>query len=327
MHAAVPELYPPIEPHDQGMLAVGDGNEVHWEVSGSPDGKAALVLHGGPGSGCTPWHHRLFDPAGYRTVLLDQRGAGHSTPHASEPDADLSANTTAHLIADCERLRERLGIDRWLLLGGSWGSTLALAYAEQRPDRVTEIVLFGVTAGTRREDDWLFREGLGELFPEQWERRRAALPPELRGGDVVEGYHRLLFDPDPAVREHAAYEWCLWESATPAWPPRTGLSPRFEDPRFRLGFARLVTHYVGHDSFLADGELLRGLDRLAGIPAVLINGRYDLQAPLRTAWELDRAWDSAELVVVDGAGHSAGGDIAAEIVRATDRFAGSRLGH
>jgi proline iminopeptidase len=184
---------------------------------------------------------------------------------------------------------------------------------------VSELVLFGVTAGRRREADWLFREGLAPLFPAQWERRRSALPPALRDGDVVEGYHRLLQDPDPAVRERTAYEWCLWESATPDWPPRPGLAERFTDPAFAMAFARLVTHYVHNDDFLEDGILLRNIGALAGIPAILINGRYDLQAPLETAWLLERGWPEAELVVVEEAGHGAGAP--GTLVRATDRFA------
>jgi proline iminopeptidase len=172
----VTALYPEVEPHDRGMLAVGDGNDVYWETCGDPRGKPAIVLHGGPGSGCTAWHRRLFDPGAYRVVLFDQRNCGRSTPHASLHDTDMASNTTAHLLADIERLREHLGIERWLVLGGSWGSTLALAYAERHPQRVSEMVLFGVTTGRRCEFDWLFRGGVAVLFPEQWERLRAALP-------------------------------------------------------------------------------------------------------------------------------------------------------
>jgi proline iminopeptidase len=313
-------LYPEIEPYDEGMLDVGDGNAVFWETSGNPDGKPALVLHGGPGSGCTPWHRRLFDPEAYRVVLVDQRNCGRSTPPASDPATSLAANTTANLIADVERLRELLEIEQWLVLGGSWGSTLALAYAEEHPARVSELVLFGVTTSRREEDDWLFREGLAPLFPEQWARRRAAVPAEYRTDDIVEAYRGMLESGDPEVRERAAFEWCLWESVTPDWPPREGLSPRFDDPEFRLAFARLVTHYVAHDAFLEEGVVLRRLDVIDDIPAVLINGRFDLQAPLGTAWELARRLPLAELVVVGDAGHSAAAPIAGEIVRATDGF-------
>jgi proline iminopeptidase len=317
-----PELYPEIDPHDHGLLDVGAGHQIYWETCGHPSGKPALVLHGGPGSGCTPWHRRLFDPAAYRVVLFDQRNCGRSTPPASAFETDLASNTTQHLIADIERVRKRLGIGNWLVLGGSWGSTLALAYAEAFPQRVSELVLFGVTAGRRKEDDWLFREGLAPLFPEQWARRRMALPEADREGDVVAGYHRLLNDPDPAVRERAALEWCTWESATPDWPPKPGLARRFADPDFAMAFARIVTHYVHHGGFLEDEIILREIGSIGSIPGILINGRFDLQAPLETAWTLERLWPAAELVVVENAGHSASAaGITAELVRATDRFA------
>jgi proline iminopeptidase len=314
--------YPTIEPYETGMLEVGDGNLVYWEECGNPDGNPVVVLHGGPGSGCTTWHRRLFDPSAYRVVLFDQRNCGRSTPHASDPNVDLASNTTAHLIADTERLREDLGVERWLVLGGSWGCTLALAYAERYPDRVSELVLFGVTTGRRAEFDWLFRGGVAAFFPEQWERLRNALPDTERDGDVVEAYHRLLNDPDPTIRDRAAYEWCLWESATPAWPPVHGLAPRFNDEKFRMAFARLVTHYVRHNAWIDDGSLLRDAGRLAGIPGVIVNGRYDFQSPIGNAWELRRAWPRAELVIVDNAGHTAdNAGISEQLVRATDRFA------
>ena len=304
------------------MLDVGDGNAVYWETCGNPDGKPALVLHGGPGSGCTPWHRRLFDPARYRIVLFDQRNCGRSLPHASDPAADLVHNTTQHLMADIELLRDHLAIDRWLVLGGSWGSTLALAYAEAHSDRVSEMILFGVTTGRHSEIDWLFRGGLSILFPAEWERLLDALPSDKRGGDIPEAYHRLLNDPDPAVRDKAVEAWCMWESATPDWPPKGGMAERFKDRRFALAFARIVTHYISNNVFLEDGALLRNTDRLADIPSVLVNGRFDLQGPLANAWALHRVWPSAELVVVDNAGHAASNaDVTREIVRATDTFA------
>ncbi len=316
-------LYPEIEPSDHGMLDVGEGNRVYWETCGSPSGVPALVVHGGPGSGCTPWHRRLFDPSAYRVVLFDQRNCGHSRPHASDPATSLEANTTQRLIADMELLRESLGIDRWLLLGGSWGSTLALAYAETYPERVSAIVLFGVTTSRRSEDDWLFREGLAPLFPEQWARRREAVPERYRDEDVVTSYVRMLESDDPEARDLAAFEWCMWESATPDWPPRPGMSSRFENAEFRMAFARLVTHYVANDAFLEDGAVLRDAVLLAGIPGVLVNGRFDLQAPIGTAWELARRWPAAELVVVDDAGHAVSSPVADQLLRATDRFAAS----
>lgn len=315
-------IYPEVEPLEHGMLAVDDGDLLYWETCGDPGGAPAVVLHGGPGSGCSPWHRQLFDPNAYRVVLFDQRNCGRSTPHASQPQIDLRANTTPNLVDDIERLRVHLGVERWLVTGGSWGSALAIAYAERHPDRADAMVLWGVNAARRSEFDWLFRGGVGALFPERWERLRSAVPEQLRDLDVVEAYARLLFDPDPEVRARAAFEWCLWESATPAWPPRTGLDERYEDPAFALAFARLVTHYVRHDAWLGPDELLDGLGALADVPAVLIQGRFDLQAPLSSARAIHRAWSGSELVVVDDAGHAAGvPGIEEQIVRATDRFA------
>jgi proline iminopeptidase len=307
------------------MLEVGDRNHIYWETCGNPLGKAAIVLHGGPGSGCTPWHRRLFDPAAYRVVLFDQRGCGRSTPHASAPEIDLTSNNTWNLLADIELLRRRLDVSRWLVFGGSWGSTLALAYAEKHPDHVTEMILFGVTTGRRQEFDWLFRGGVAVFFPEQWARLRAAVPAGDRDGDVVDAYDRLLHDPDPAVRQRAAFEWCLWESATPAWPPASGLAKRFTDPAFAMAFARLVTHYVRHNAWIEDGSLLRGAGSLAEIPGVLVNGRFDFQAPIANAWALRRVWPRAELIIVDDAGHSPDhAGITRELIRATGRFAALR---
>jgi len=318
------DLYPEIEPHAHGVLEVGDGNHIYWEACGNPDGHPALVLHGGPGSGCTPWHRRLFHPSRYRIVLFDQRNCGRSRPHASAPDTNLSANTTDNLIADIEALRDHLDLQLWLVLGGSWGSALALAYAERFPNRVRALVLFGVTTGRREEFDWLFRDGLRRFFPEEWERRRSALPMNERDGDIVEAYHRLLQHPDPAVREHAALAWCRWESATPDWPPTSELAPRFRDLPFAIAYARIVTHYVRHDAWLGDGRVVRDLAVLADTPAVLICGRFDFQAPLATAWELHRRWPRSELVIVENAGHAASNaGIAEQLIRATDRLAGA----
>ena len=318
------QLYPAIEPYAHGMLEVGDGNLVYWETCGNPRGKAAVVLHGGPGSGCTMWHRRLFDPAEYRVVLFDQRSCGRSTPHASAFDTDLASNNTQNLIADIERIREHLGIERWLVIGGSWGSTLALAYTERFPNRVTEIILFGVTTGRHKEFDWSFRGGLADLFPEQWEQLRDAVPAALRDGDIIDAYCRLLHDPDSAIREQAALAWCTWESATPAWPPAHGLSARYRDPAFRMAFARIVTHYVRHNAWLDDNILLRDARAIADIPGIVVNGRFDLQAPIGWAYDLKRAWPRAKLVIVDNAGHDASNEsITQELVRATDQFAKS----
>jgi proline iminopeptidase len=317
----VTRLYPEIEPYEHGVLDVGGGDLVYWEACGNPRGKPAVVLHGGPGSGCSPGLRRYFDPGAYRVVLFDQRNCGRSTPHASAPDTDLASNTTANLIADIELLREHVGVERWLVFAGSWGSTLALAYAETHPDRVTEMILFGVTTGRHEEFDWTFRGGVAVLFPEQWDGLRAALPVAQRDGDIVEAYHRLLNDPDPTTRQRAAEAWCLWESATPAWPPTTGLAERFTDPAYALAFAGIVTHYVRHNAWLEDGKLLRGAGALADIPGILVHGRFDFGAPIANAWELKRAWPRAELVIVDDAGHALNTNLTEELVRATDRFA------
>ena len=315
-------LYPALEPHTSGMQKVAGGDLIYWETCGNGAGKPALVLHGGPGSGCTMWHRRLFDPAEYRIILFDQRNCGRSQPSASSPDTDLSQNTTDHLIADIESLRAHLGVERWLVLGGSWGSALALAYAVQFPSRVSELILFGVTTGRREEFDWLFRDGLRRFFPGEWERRRAAVPAALAGVDIVEAYHQLLHDPDSVVRKAAAFNWCLWESATPDWPAIPGLAPRFSDPAFAMAFARIVTHYVRHDGWLGDGRVWRHLNALRDIPATLVNGRFDFQAPLSTAWELHRRLPRSSLIVVGSAGHAAdNASITQAIVQATDRFA------
>ena len=311
--------YPESEPFDSGLLEVGDGNLVYWELCGNPDSKPAVVFHGGPGSGCSPWWRTLFDPTAYLVVLFDQRNCGRSRPHASDPATNLLANTTEHLIADAELIRRHLDIDRWLVLGGSWGSTLGLAYAETHTERVTEIVLCAITTGRHGEFDWLFRGGLARFFPEQWARLLDGLQPDERD-DVVTGYHRLLNNPDPEVRRRATDAWCLWESATPDWPPTDGLAERFTDPDYALAFARILTHYVQHNAWLEDEILLRNADRLRDIPGRLIHGRFDFQAPLENAYALNRAWPEAELVVVNDAGHVPTGAVAQELARATDGF-------
>jgi proline iminopeptidase len=284
------------------------------------------VLHGGPGSGCTPWHRRLFHPERYRIALFDQRGCGRSRPRAGEPDADLSANTTERLLGDIERLREHLGVERWLVWGGSWGSVLALAYAERHPERVTEMIIWGVATGRRAEFDLLFRGGLASVFPEPWERLVAAVPTPLRHLDVVDAYAALLFDADAAVRDRAALEWCAWESVLGELPPPGQQAPprlasRFRDPVYALGFARLVTHYVRHEGWIEDGSLLRNAGRLASIPGVILHGARDT-TPLEWSRLLHQAWRASELVVVEDAGHDPRSrGLAGELVRASDRFA------
>ncbi|MCL3859478.1 prolyl aminopeptidase [Actinotalea sp. K2] len=312
--------FPPIEPYDTGMLPVGDGHEIHWEVSGNPSGKPAVFLHGGPGTGSSAGAHRNTDPTVYRMVVLDQRGSGRSRPSAGADDVDLSTQTTAHLIADLEALRVHLGIERWLVIGVSWGSTLALAYAQQHPDRVSELVLAAVTTTTRAEVEWITRS-MGRIFPEAWERFVTELPEGDRDGDLAGAYSRRLAHPDRAVRESAARAWCDWEDVHVSLAPGAGPDPRFDDAEFRLLFARLVTHYWSHGAFLREGQLLREAHRLAGIPGVLIHGRHDISGPLDVAWHLHRAWTGSELHVIEDAGHGGPG-FAETLVGALARLAG-----
>jgi proline iminopeptidase len=312
-------VYPEIEPYEHGMLDVGDGNLVYWEVCGSPQGKPAVVLHGGPGSGCTAGARRLFDPGRYRIVLFDQRGCGRSRPHASDPRIDLATNTTEHLLADIELLRRHLGVERWLVFGGSWGSVLGLVYAQRHPQRVSGLVLTGVATARRAEVELLTR-GLGRLFPEALARFRDGVPAADRDGGLADAYHRLLGDPDPAVREKAARGWCDWEEAIVPTSPRP--NPRYARPEFRMAFARIVTHYWRHDHFLDDGIVLRQAGRLAGIPGVIVQGSLDLGNLLGTAWELAHAWPGCELQLVDEAGHdSSHPGITDALIAATDRLA------
>ncbi|MER7514072.1 prolyl aminopeptidase [Streptomyces lavendulae] len=312
--------FPPVEPYAHGLLDVGDGNRIYWETSGDPDGKPALCVHGGPGGGGRRGGRSLFDPAVYRIVLFDQRGCGESRPHASDPAVSLDHNTTEHLIADMERLREHLGIERWLLYGGSWGSTLILAYAERYPERVSEIVIAGVTTTRPEETDWLYH-GVGRLLPGPWEAFRDALPEADRGGNLVAAYNRLINSTDEAVRIKAARDWCAWEDAVIAHEALGTPGAYSGKPDDALmAFVRICAHYFANDAWLDDGQLLRDAGRLAGIPAVLIHGRLDLASPLNTAWELARAWPDAELKVLDDSGHTGSPAMRNAILEATERF-------
>ncbi|MGC9992196.1 MAG: prolyl aminopeptidase [Candidatus Cybelea sp.] len=297
-------MFPNIEPFESGMLAVGDNQEIYWECSGNPDGRPAVYLHGGPGSGCVAQNRRYFDPAIYRIILADQRGCGRSRPQVGEI-SDLKVNTTAHLIADLERLREHLGIDRWTVLGASWGTTLGLAYAQAFPHRVASMVLACVTTTSRREVRWITHD-MGRIFPEQWERFSAAGSHDRnRRNELADSYAALVFSADTAVREQAAREWCAWEDAHVSLVPGYVPSRRFEDPAFRLLFTRLVTHYWRHAAFLGEDQLIRNTAILNGIPGVLIHGRHDISTPLETAWRLHRAWRGSVLQIID-AGHGGG---------------------
>jgi proline iminopeptidase len=316
----VAERYPEIEPYASGFLHVGDGHELYWETVGDPAGTPAVWLHGGPGSGCTTGSRRVFDPGAYRAVLFDQRGCGRSRPLADSAAADLSTNTTRHLLGDIELLREHLDIDRWVVSGASWGVTLALAYAQRHPDRVRAMVLAAVTSGARRETDWITRD-MRRVFPREWDAFAAGVPRSDRDGDLSAAYARLLADPDPAVTDRAARMWCAWEDTHVSLVPGATPHPRYADPTFRQVFARLVTHYWSNGCFLDDTPILPAMERLAGIPAVLIHGRYDVSGPLDTAWDLHRAWPGSRLVVCQEDGHG-GATMTAAMVDALDGLRG-----
>ena len=316
------QLHPPAEPYAEGMLDVGDGNRIHWSACGNPGGKPAAAVHGGPGSGAWTSSRGYFDPESYHVILFDQRNCGRSTPHASDPATDLTHNTTGHLIADMERLREHLGIERWLLFGGSWGSTLILAYAQRHPERVSEIVIAGVTTTRRREIDWLYN-GVGRFFPAELERFRAGAG-EVDGGtfDVLATYARLLADPDPAVRTEAARNWNTWEDAAISLEPHGKPSAYSDRPsRDLLAMTRICAHYFAHGAWLEEGVLLREAHRLQGIPGRLIHGRLDLSGPVETAWELAKVWPDAELVVIDDSGHTGSDAMRVAMRTALDGFA------
>jgi proline iminopeptidase len=309
-------LYPPIEPYESGYLDVGDGHRVYWELCGNPQGKPAVFLHGGPGGGCNRDHRRFFDPARYRVLLFDQRGCGRSTPHAS-----LDSNTTWHLVADIERLREMLGVERWLVFGGSWGAALALAYAETHPARVSALILRGVFTVRRSELRWLYQEGASLLFPDHWERFVAPIPEGERG-DLIAAYHRRLTSPDQDVQLAAAKAWSGWEGAIVTLLPNARVVAQHAEDAFALAFARIEAHYFARGGFLEEGQLLHDAGRLCGIPATIVQGRYDVVTPAATAWALHKAWPQATLHLVDDAGHaSSEPGILHSLIAATDAYA------
>ncbi|WP_434318718.1 prolyl aminopeptidase [Leifsonia sp. P73] len=314
-------LYPEIEPYDSGMLDVGDGQQVYFETSGNPDGKPVVFLHGGPGGGSTPSHRRLFDPERYRIVLLDQRNCGRSLPHASDPDADLSANTTWNLVSDLEKLREHLEIERWQVFGGSWGSALALAYAETHPERVTELIVRGIFTLRPAELDWFYEGGAAALFPDLWEGFVEPVPPAERG-HLIRAYSRLLADEDPAVHGPAAIAWSRWESSTITLLPRPEVVETFTEEKYAVAFARIENHYFMNGGWFEEDQLIRDAYKLEGIPGVIVQGRYDVCTPAMTAWDLHRAWPEAELNIVADAGHAYDEPgILDALIEATDRFA------
>ncbi len=315
-------LYPPIEPYDSGMLDVSDGNRIHWEVCGNPDGKPAVMLHGGPGGGCTPDHRRQFDPSLYRIVLFDQRNCGRSLPPASDPSVSLETNTTWNLVADMELLREHLGIERWQVFGGSWGSALALAYAQTYPSRVSELVLRGIFTLRPFELYWFYQEGASLVFPDKWEAYVAPIPPDERD-DLLAAFHTRLNDPDPAVRLPAARAWSVWEGSTIRLLPDPSIVDTHSDDDYAVTFSRIENHYFVNGGFLPD-DLIDGVAKIRHIPCVIVQGRYDMCTPAATAWDLHRAWPEAEFHMVDDAGHAyVEPGILHRLVSATDRFARS----
>jgi proline iminopeptidase len=311
--------YPPIEPFNTGRLKVSDVHELYFEESGNPDGKPAVFLHGGPGAHSDPNHRRFFHPRKYRIVNFDQRGCGKSTPAGS-----LEENTTWDLVADIEKLREALGVEKWQVFGGSWGSTLALAYAETHPSRVTELVLRGIFLMRKQEIQWSYQEGGASiLFPDAWEPFRDYIP-EVERGDMLAAYHRRVNSEDPAVRLEAAKIWSKWEGVTSKLLPDPAFSAEYEEDEFALAFARIEAHYFVNDGFFeVDGQLLRDVGRIRQIPGVIVQGRYDVVCPMVSAWSLFRAWPEAELIISPDAGHNAmEPSNSRALVAATDRFAG-----
>jgi proline iminopeptidase len=308
------ELYPAIEPSASGMLSVDATHAIYWEQSGNPTGVPVLFLHGGPGAGASPTHRRFFDPAFYRIVVFDQRGSGRSTPLG-----ELTANTTAHLIDDIERLRRLLEVDAWLVFGGSWGSTLALAYGETHPERCLAFILRGVFLCRRSEIDW-FLYGMRTVFPEAW-REFAGFLPAAEQSDLLAGYYRRLVDADPAVHLPAARVWSRYEGACSTLLPNVEATANFADDRVALGLARMEAHYFVNRIFLPENALLDNIGRIRRHPATIVQGRYDMVCPIMTADDLARAWPEARYIVVPDAGHSAlEPGVRAGLVAATERF-------
>jgi proline iminopeptidase len=310
------DLYPPLTPYATYELPVGDGHRLYLEECGRPDGIPAVFLHGGPGAGCEAAHRRFFDPRRYRIILFDQRGCGRSTPHAS-----LAANTTWDLVADLERIRARLGVERWLVFGGSWGSTLALAYAETHPNRVLALVVRGIFLCRPFEIRWFYQEGASWVFPDYWEDFLAPIPVSERS-DLLAAYHRRLTGADEVTRMAAAKAWSIWEGRTATLLANANIQAHFAEPHLALSLARIESHYFVNNAFLEPDQLIANAGRLADIPGAIVQGRYDLICPLRSAWDLHQAWPEAALKVIADAGHSAfEPGIRAALVEATDQFA------
>ncbi len=312
----MPDLYPEITPYHTERLPVQPPHELYLEQCGNARGIPAVFLHGGPGSGCESYHRRFFDPGRYRIILFDQRGCGRSTPHAS-----LQHNTTQALVEDMERIRIHLGIERWLVFGGSWGATLALAYAETHPERVSALVLRGIFLCRDQEIGWFYQDGAGRVFPDYWRDYLAPIPAAERG-DLLQAYHRRLTGDDELARLAAAKAWSLWEGRCASLLPNEAIVTHFDHAHTALSLARIESHYFVNQAFLEPDQLLRDADRLASIPGVIVHGRYDLICPLENAWDLHEAWPGSELRVVPDAGHAASEPgIRSALVAATDRFA------
>lgn len=313
-------FYPEIEPYASGWLDVGDGHQIYWERVGTPGAKPAVYLHGGPGGGMSPSQRRVFDPARYDALLFDQRGCGKSKPFAS-----IENNTTWDLVADIEKLREMVGVEQWLVFGGSWGSTLALAYAQTHPERVTELVLRGIFTLRRWELQWYYQHGASLLFPDKFERFISVIP-EAERGDLMAAYRKRLVDPDREVRLQAAAEWARWEGETITLLPDPAVSNAFYDPEYALAFARIENHYFVHQGWMDEGHLIANAAKLRDIPAVIVQGRYDIACPAQTAWDLHKAWPEAEFILVEGEGHSLSQPgLLHHLIIAADRFAGSEF--
>ncbi|MDT7541026.1 MAG: proline iminopeptidase [Acidobacteriota bacterium] len=310
------DLYPPIEPYDEGRLPVSDVHTIYYEQSGNPKGTPVVFLHGGPGGGTVPDYRRFFDPKAYRIVLFDQRGSGRSTPHAC-----LEENTTWHLVADIEKIREHLGIESWVVFGGSWGSTLALAYAQKHPERARALVLRGIFLCRPSEIRWFYQEGASNIYADVWEQYLNVIPTEERG-DMLAAYYRRLTSEDEATRLEAARAWSVWEASTSKLYPDPDLIEHFDDPHFAIAFARIECHYFTHNSFFeTDNYLIENVERIRDIPTVIVQGRYDVVCPMTSAWDLHRAFPEADLQIIPDAGHSAlEPGIRAALVEATDRF-------
>lgn len=310
------ELYPDIQPHAIHRVAVDPPHELYLEECGNPDGQPVLFLHGGPGAGCEPYHRRFFNPERYRIILFDQRGCGRSTPHA-----ELAGNDTPALVRDMETLRALLGIERWLLFGGSWGSTLALAYAQTHPERVSGLILRGIFLCRDHEIRWFYQEGASRIFPDHWRDFLAPIPVAERH-DLLPAYYRRLTGTNELARLAAAKAWSLWEGHTLSLLPNPAIVNHFGSPRTALSLARVECHYFMHRAFLEPNQLLRDAHRLAGIPGIIVHGRYDLICPLENAWELHQAWPDSELRIIPDAGHAASEPgILSALVQAADHFA------